>query len=250
MVYHILNGDALAYSFPEAKIDGQLIVIREGLIDGNLAGDRLPDFWKSRATYLGISDREYQQNVVAEFEKIRTAPEHAEFNLWFEYDLFCQVNMWFVLSIINDLGIKKNVFAVYTTHVEGNNPQFWNGFGPANSTELNYCFANRISLDSFDLQLGKDLWSAYKNNNLEELNLLAGIPSAAFPYLKEVIKAHVDRNPMDGSPGRPEKIIAEIIQSGTKDFQHVFKEFWARESIYGFGDVQLKSIYDRVLENR
>ncbi len=33
MVYNILNGDSLAYSFPDAKIEGDVIVAREGLID-------------------------------------------------------------------------------------------------------------------------------------------------------------------------------------------------------------------------
>ena len=32
MIYNILNGDPLAYSFPEAKIDGEIIVVREGLL--------------------------------------------------------------------------------------------------------------------------------------------------------------------------------------------------------------------------
>jgi hypothetical protein len=38
MVYNILNGDSLAYSFPDTKIEGDIIVVREGLIDGNLSG--------------------------------------------------------------------------------------------------------------------------------------------------------------------------------------------------------------------
>ena len=44
MVYHILNGDSLAYSFPQAKIKGNSIVIREALIDGELSGRNLPEF--------------------------------------------------------------------------------------------------------------------------------------------------------------------------------------------------------------
>jgi hypothetical protein len=37
MVFNILNGDALAYSFPDAKIEGAIIVVRETLIDGDLS---------------------------------------------------------------------------------------------------------------------------------------------------------------------------------------------------------------------
>ena len=250
MVYNILNGDSLAHSFPDTKIEGDIIVVREGLIDGNLSGDNLHDFWQSRAEYMGLTEVEYHKNVVKEFEKLMNAPDNSEFNLWFEYDLFCQVNMWFVISIINSLSIKKNVYAVYTSYLVRTSKQFWNGFGPANSSELTICFADRVPLNNTDLQLGQDLWTAYKSGDLAELIRLAENQSSAFPYLQEVIKAHVDRFPKDGTKGRPERVIEDIIKNISTDFHKVFKEFWNRESIYGFGDIQLKHLYDKVMHNR
>jgi hypothetical protein len=250
MVYNILNGDSLAYSFPDSKIGGDIIVVREALIDGNLSGDNLHDFWQSRAKYIGLTQAEYHNNVVKEFEKIINALDNSEFNLWFEYDLFCQVNMWFVISIINSLSIKKKVYAVYTSYLDKSSKQFWNGFGPANSNDLTICFADRTLLNDVDLQLGQDLWTAYKSDNLEELIHLAKNPSSAFPYLQEVITAHVDRFPNDGTKGRPEKVLEDIIKNVSTDFHKVFKEFWNRESIYGFGDLQLKQLYDKVMHYR
>lgn len=176
------------------------------------------------------------------------APDGSEFNLWFEYDLFCQVNMWFVMSIINELPIKKKVFAVYTSHLDKNSKQFWNGFGLANSAELRTCYAQRILLTDVDMQLGNDLWSAYKNGELEKLTTLSMNRSLAFPYLPEVVNAHVERFPKDGKKGRPERVIEDITKNISTDFHKVFKEFWSRESIYGFGDTQLKSLYDKVIK--
>jgi hypothetical protein len=249
MVCHILNGDSLAHSFPDAKIEGEIIVVREGLIDGELSGDNLHDFWQSRARYMKITEAEYNNSVVKEFEKIINAPDNSEFNLWFEYDLFCQVNMWFVISIINSLPIEKKVFAVYTSYLDKTSKQFWNGFGPANSDELKVCYADRISLSKAEINFGQQLWKAYKSGNLDELTRLAAKQSPAFPYLQEVVKAHVDRFPKEGK-GRPEKVIEDITKNISTDFHKVFKEFWNRESIYGFGDTQLKSLYDKVMHNR
>jgi len=158
--------------------------------------------------------------------------------------------MWFVTSIINSLSIKKKVYAVYTFHLDRTSKQFWNGFGPANSSELAICFAKRIYFNDFDLQLGQDLWTAYKRGSLEELICLANNQSSAFPYLQEVVKAHVDRFPKDGTKGRPEKVIEDITKNVSTDFHKVFREFWNRESIYGFGDIQLKHLYDKVMHNR
>ena len=94
------------------------------------------------------------------------------------------------------------------------------------------------------------MWIAYKNDNFEELTNLSKNQCIAFPYLQEVVKAHVDRFPKDGTKGRPEKVIEDITKNISTDFHAVFKEFWSRESIYGFGDVQLKSLYDKVMHYR
>jgi hypothetical protein len=247
MIYNILNGDSLAYGFSETKINGNIIVIREALIEGDLTGDDLQAFWQARAKWLGLTETEYQNNVANEFEKIINAPGDAEFNLWFEYDLFCQVNMWFVISIINGLSIKKNVYAVYTSYLDRTHKHFWNGFGPANSNELITCFSDRIHLNDNDLQLGENLWTAYKTGNFDELRRLANYQSRAFPYLQEVVNAQIDRFPKDGTKGRPEKILEDITQNISTDFHKVFQEFWKRESIYGFGDTQLKRLYDKVM---
>jgi hypothetical protein len=127
---------------------------------------------------------------------------------------------------------------------------FWNGFGPASSSQLQVCFADKILLTDADLQLGQELWTAYKDNNFEELIRLAKNQSLFFPYLQEVVEAHIDRFPKDGTNGRPERVIEDIIKNISTDFHQVFKEFWNRESIYGFGDTQLKSLYDKVMQNR
>src|SRR4051812_39763377 len=107
MIYHILNGDSLAYSFPETNIQGEIIVVREALVEGDVSGSNLDDFWQTRAKCMGLTKVEYSNKVVTEFEKIINAAGNSEFNLWFEFDLFCQVNMWFVISIINNLRINK-----------------------------------------------------------------------------------------------------------------------------------------------
>lgn len=116
MTYHILNGDCLAHTFPNAKLPGEIIVARECLIEGDLHGDSLDEFLKTRASYIRMTYQEqnrYYTEVAKEFEKLINAPDNSEFNLWFGYDLFCRANMWFIISLLHDLQIHKNVFVVY-----------------------------------------------------------------------------------------------------------------------------------------
>ncbi|MXV50129.1 DUF1835 domain-containing protein [Pedobacter sp. HMF7647] len=249
MTYQILNGDALVDRFLAAGLPGQIIVARECLIEGDLSGETLDSFYLARANYLTEAYTEvnnnYLKDVAGEFEKLRVAPSPSEFNLWFGYDLFCRANMWFILSLLNDLPIDKQVFVVYPSHLKGDD--VWLDFGMASLEQLKTCYSNRIAFTEKDLQLGNELWSAYKYNDFSALEKLSKYPSACFPYLKEVCQAHIDRFAEGGRKGRPERVIEELLEGSEKDFPSVFKAFSKREGIYGFGDSQLKKIYDNLI---
>ena len=250
MVYHILNGDALIDRFVASQFNGDsIIIVRECLIEGNLSGNTLAEFWQNRAEYIANVYHENQENyfkrVVSEYQKVIAAPDHSEFNLWFGYDLFCQANMWFVLSILIDLPINKKIFVVYPSYLKPNDK--WKDFGGAEPSDLKECFQNRIPFGDSDLLLAKNLWDSYKNSKLARLQELSRQHSDCFPYLKEVCEAHIERFPENNQKGRPERVIENIIQENTKDFYSVFEEFFKREGVYGFGDSQVKQIYDKVI---
>ncbi len=247
MIYHVLNGDALIDRFIASGISGEIAVARECLIDGDLRGDTLPDFWQSRALYLAgtfqAEKETYFKNVVPEFNKLLAAPDGSEFNLWFGYDLFCRANMWFVISLLQSVPVQKKVFVVYPSFLAA--ADIWQDFGSARAEDLKTAFQNRIEFLEADLKLGTDLWNAYKNNDFSKLEKLSSSSSPCFPYLKEVCKAHIDRFPLSGK-GRPEQILEDIIHHTGPDFYSVFREFSKREGIYGFGDDQVKQIYDKL----
>lgn len=245
MTYHILNGDSLAYTFREANIPGEIVVTREALIEGNLAGDNLTEFWQNRANSLGISLAEYESVSVSEFNKIINAPDNSTFNLWFGYDLFCQANLWFILSLIDDLKIKKEVYMVYPSFLA--EADIWQEFGCADTDDLRLSLSNKVRFEGQDFQLASELWKAYKSQNLDTLAQLSERKSACFPYLKEVCKAHIERFATDEQAGRPERVLRGILQKGETDFYAVFRKFSAQEGVYGFGDSQLKPIYDKLL---
>jgi len=140
----------------------------------------------------------------------------------------------------------KQVYVLYPSFLSRQHPHFWSGFGAAAVGELLKSFGARIPLNENEIALGQSLWQAYKNSDLEQLTKLSAYQSAALPCLQPVVQAHTDRFPPEGGKGRPERILEEIIRTGAGDFQSVFAAFSKREPIYGFGDVQLKAIYDRV----
>jgi hypothetical protein len=246
MVYHVLNGDALAYDFPIDNFTGEIISMREALIDGDLSGNSLPEFWKTRAAYMNVPLEQYQERVVTQLEKITSAPPNSTFNLWFGYDLFCQVNTWFILSLLDELPGEKEIYMVYPSYLPAKD--IWKDFGNSTSKDLETAWVNKVRFNPEDISLGHALWQAYKNNDLARLEELSHTHSPCFPYLETVCKAHLDRFSHNGKKPRPEAVIEDIIQNGTTGFHSVFQQFFEREGVYGFGDDQLKKIYDRVIK--
>ncbi|MGB4959315.1 MAG: hypothetical protein WBO36_07555 [Saprospiraceae bacterium] len=248
MKHHILNGDCLLEIFRPTDISGEVIVDREALIDGDVSGHTLEDFWKIRESYLvttyGIVGGAYTVKVIPEFHKIIHAPPASEFDLWFGYDLFCQVNMWFVLSLIKDRNKNDTINIIHPSYLSVE--EIWNDFGSATPQDLVNCLNQRVKVTTKDLALGQHLWLAYKNHDLTALKKLSATVSACFPNLVQICQAHIDRYIFSDGKNRLEMVIKDIINS-SNDFNKVFAEFTKREGIYGFGDLQVKKIYDKVL---
>lgn len=241
--YHILNGDALKEQFPDS-VAGDLLVARECLVDGVVKSASLEELYQVRAKFLFEAYdnpmEEYQNKTVTEFEKIKSIPNGSEINLWFEDDLFCQVNFWFVSYLLNRFTSHCKVYLVrpevHTSY----------GFAALNQGELEQVLGNRTPID----QLNKlsELWEFFRDGALEQLENMGKELGTSFPHISTAIQAHVDQIPSNENPGRPMIALQEIMQElATTEFAPVFKKFNQRESIYGFGDLQVKRLFDQLL---
>ncbi|NEQ49149.1 MAG: DUF1835 domain-containing protein [Leptolyngbya sp. SIO3F4] len=239
--YHILNGDALKEQFPEA-LSGERIVASECLVDGDVQGDTLEAFFETRAKFISdfygdYSREDYYRDSATEFEKIQGIPTGSSVYLWFEDDLFCQVNAWFVSHLLLHFVPDSTVFLI--------RPQVHTpyGFGGLSASELEQAFADRVRIS--DLAPFARLWEAYRVQDLETLKETARSLEAEFPFIPTAVEAHIARIPTDTHPGRPTQALLEIMQElQTEEFGPVFRAFHQRESIYGFGDLQVKRLFD------
>ena len=245
--YHILNGDSLKEQFPK-EIEGEIIVARECFVDGDVSSATLDELFKKRAKFISdvygnYSIDNYYTDSVSEFEKLQNIPHKAEINLWFEDDLFCQVNFWFTVNLILNSLKYYNVFlirpAIHTQY----------GFGGLNELDLINAFKQKTQV--IELDKIASLWSSYQKNDTKELLKVAKELEQKYPFILNAVKAHIDRIPSENSPGRPKQILIDIMNDlETSSFGAVFKEFNKRASIYGFGDLQVKRLFDEIKNNR
>ncbi|MTI22783.1 DUF1835 domain-containing protein [Fulvivirga sp. RKSG066] len=237
--YHILNGDALSEQFP-SEIEGEIIIARECLVDGNVRSDSLEDLFKSRAAFISSSygdytSKAYFESTVSEFQKIKNISSPAEINMWFEDDLFCQVNLWFVAHLVRTYCADCKVFLVRPPH----HTQY--GFGGLSKAELLQAYIDRKLIEKPELLA--NLWLAYQEDDDDRLHKMATNLESQFPFLTRAVEAHLARSPKKGEMGRPQQTLINIMHDlKTEDFGIIFREFCKREPIYGFGDLQVKRL--------
>ncbi len=245
MRYHILNGDSLAAEFPRDDITGQVVVIREAFIDGPVSIDFSKKYWDTRMAFItsahGASREEYEIQFLSQLLLLDAIMPEDEVCLWFEDDLFCQANLWFSVFYISSM-IKPKFFRIFPREDNFN----WSGFGKADKNELKNCFASRQAFTDADILFSNKLWAAYVEDNREELKLLSGKTSECFRHLNEVVKAHLDRTQKEDLPGRPQQALIDILNEGKTNFYEICDEFWKREAIYGFSDLQVYKMLEEM----
>jgi len=247
MESHILNGDALKEGFPDS-LPGEIIVMRECLVDGNVSGNGLDELLDNRAAFLkeayGARVEEYRKKTISEVEKIKRLPPEAQVNLWFEDDLFCQVNLWFTAWLLAEFTSVQACFLVRPT------AELRFGFGGMDTSALVSAYQRRQEIRRENLLHFRELWLHYQAGQHQEMAFIAENLKEAFPFLREAVRANTQRFPADRSAGRPEASLRAIMEEvGHDQFGPVFQVFSKQESIYGYGDLQVKRLFEKIRSN-
>ncbi|MEP2935353.1 MAG: DUF1835 domain-containing protein [Gilvibacter sp.] len=242
---HILNGDSLLQQFPTA-LDGERIVCRECLVDGTLFPEPLEALFKSRSDYLDTEYRQenlpdYDTYAKAEFDKMLNLPACSEISLWFEDDVFCQINFWFCMFLLTHF---EKSHTLYLVRPPKHTPY---GFGGLSAQELLQAYKTRTKITS---PKGiASLWRLYSKRDIDGLLKKTVALDNEFGFIHTAALAYAQSIPKGNDPGRPTKaVIAIKHELNTNQFGPVFKEFCQREAIYGYGDLQVKKIFDSILK--
>ena len=242
-ITHILNGDALKSQFP-SSIKGELIVARECLVDGNVQGDTLEVLFANRTKYLesfqDVGEGSYAEKSIPEFEKMLNLTDQDNVFVWFEDDLFCQVNFWFVIHLlVNNTNIQE-------VHLVRPNKGNEYSFGFMKQLELQSAFEQPILIAIDDLKNIAKLWPLYQQEHYSQMLKMTHLHLNKYEFfITPAIKAQIDRAPDEQGFGRPQRALIAIMKElNTKDFDAVFRLFCQREAIYSFGDLQVKRMFD------
>ena len=242
---HILNGDSTAEILERSPISGDVVVWREMFCEGGIRKDVGSDeFWMTRYSFfenkLGVSKLEYYDKTIKEIIKIENISNYNKVVLWFEYDLFCQVNLLALCTYLLKFYRKNIQYYLICTGIEKNKKslQTLSDYDPEEYKNL---FDNKVKLSRNNMLFAEESWGLFVENSKQTLMLFDFKKCSKFKYLQMSIDQHLQRFPKQNGLNQIENKILELINFGVYKERELVKELllWQhRETIYGFGELQ------------
>ena len=159
--------------------------------------------------------------------------------LWFDHDLFCQVNLWWVAyKLIGRKYSGKAHLCLPSTASE----VIWQGFATYDASQLSSFQTNATLLAPRELRCLSKCWTAYTRKDYHRLRILLKEITPFFPFAIE----HVDGlELLDAFNAKVGPIYMWLQAHKEQNFLSLYHKFYENFGYLGLGDSQVK----RMLKN-
>lgn len=241
---HIHNGDSTADTLRESRFPGEHFAFREALATGPTPQGLAKDAWfEVRAKYLAeeteLDAAAIQQDLAQLDASLANISGHEEIILWFEHDLFCQINLAYLLDHFARRGVGQARLSLICIGEFPGRPNF-RGLGELTAGQLASLFDTRHEVTSAELGLAQKAWGAYCSPDPHDLERLLAEDTSAMPFLRGALEQHLARYPsVHNGLGHAENKLLSLIAGGNTKFGSLCPAFFNAEPTYGLGDSQI-----------
>jgi hypothetical protein len=233
-----------------AEFPGQHFAFREVLMEGPTPAGLNAGDWRTRRAEFLAAEYEIEEDVLAgllEGEKVlESFRDYEEVVLWFEHDLFCQINLIYLLDWFakQELGSTR-LSMVCIDRFPGK--ESFRGLGELSADELVSLYPSRETVTPDQKREATRAWAAYRAPSPRVLEKLLSEDTSALPFLSSALSLHLARFPStENGLNRIENRALQLISAGSTEFGQLFAAFWSSESAYGLGDAQFWSSLKRL----
>lgn len=249
---HITNGDSTTNYLQSLQFEGEFITWREMLCEGKTSIDvGSESFWKTRFDFLKssykVTKKTFIDFTLKEYRNLCQKKDQQEIVLWFEHDLYCQINMIAIVSWIKRFRKGEKVSLVCSGDVKGSKKRL--GLCELNPKQIQQHYNNRVELTQDDIEYADYIWQLYCSDSPLRLETVYKFnPMSPFVYLSEAIEMHLKRFPsIENGLNNVENYIlktAHLTKPTSKD--QLVGKLLKNEEAYGFGDLQYFQKIDKL----
>ncbi len=243
-ILHITNGDITTNYLKKLNFSGDFITWREMLCEGKTTNNVGSDtFWKSRYNFLKtsykISKQKFIDYTLKEYRTLCNKKNTEEIILWFDHDLFCQINMLAVLS-----WLKRYRKGYHISLVSSSKNTILNktkNISELTEKEIYHSFNKRKTLIIDDIEYADYIWQLYCSDSPLRLEAVYKFnPMFQFQHLSTAIETHISRFPSieNGLNKIENKILKTVNENTFSSRKKMIQKLLKNEKIYGFGDIQ------------
>ncbi|MGB5479905.1 MAG: DUF1835 domain-containing protein [Eudoraea sp.] len=247
---HITNGDSFTQKLKTLKLKGDIITWREMLCEGktetNVGSE---SFWKTRFDFLHknykVSKSWFVEKTLKEYRSLCNHKQQDQIILWFEYDLFCQINMLAVLSWLKKHRRYAEIYLVCSGDEDETNRLY--RLNDLSDEQLFNSYENKVKLSQNDIEYADYVWQLYCSDNPIRLENLIDFDNYQFDYLSDAIKVHLRRFPTikNGLNELENRVLEFSLHQKPKSKKELLGKLIENQGFYGFGDTQ----YERVISS-
>jgi hypothetical protein len=202
---------------PGGISDDELLMVRARFLAAH------PD----RTTEVAADLRQWRDTIDRE--------DYGEVVLWFEHDLFDQLNLIHLLAHIGSRPRSKPVSLIGIDSYPGH-PQF-KGLGELSPPDLETLFPTRRAVTVEQIALATRAWAAYRSPDPRELEVLLQTDTSALPFLGRALLRHLEEFPSERDGlSRSERRMLEQASGGPAPIDAAFPRMHQGESAYYIAD--------------
>ena len=245
---HITNGSHLTNVLNELNIQGVKLTWQELLCEGptteKVGSELFLETRKSFFTQFYNIDLDIEF-IKSELDKFNDSENYSEIVLWFEYDLFCHINMIAIISLIQQKKMNLPLHLVCSGRIEGSKNLM--GLSELSPEQLLNHYKNKVLLNKEDIDIATTVWGIYCGVDHTLLKPFIVKPSS-FKYLSNCLKAHLERFPdsVDGLSILERNILQIIVKHSITSKHHLLGYALNYQGFYGYGDLQLERIINQL----
>jgi hypothetical protein len=244
---HVANGSATTNLIEAAGIPGRSSIWADVLYDGPVPGGI------SDAELLHVRARHLSRRVDAAYlgevkglqrwrDEIDNVSSYDELVLWYEHDLFDQLNLLQLLTWMKGrLPASKTVTLIEIGTFPGR-PAF-KGLGELGPGDVASLLETRAPIAEERYTLSERAWSAFRQSSPKALDEWRVGPTNVIPFLSAALTRFLEEFPwtQDGL-SRSERRLLEIASSGPIDLWTTFVQMHQGETAYYVTDLSLLSM--------
>jgi hypothetical protein len=244
---HLTNGDSAAGSLRGSGVPGRVVawqdVLHEGPVPAGLTLEALSDV---RVRFLRDWDRRSFPAAPPSFdERDRALRSARHVVLWFEHDLYDQLQLLQILAALSDdSGISAEMICIDA--FPGVVPFY--GLGQLTPVQLASLWPDRRPVTAEQLSLGARAWRAFTSPDPGAVPQLLETDVGALPFLRNALRRLLDEYPAPPTGlGRTEVQLLRAIAGGTSSFAALFAANAAAEDAPFMGDTTVEARLDALI---